>query len=186
MTSAARSAANRENAKRSTGPRSRSGKARVAKNALRHGLAIPVSAVPELAPEVARLTALIAEGVASPDHLARARLIAEAEVDILRIRRARTALLRPALSDPRYMTRKQDARLLKIAVRVLRRFGNTPRAAAVFDLVRRPLNREPSEPERVAAILTDLGQQLARLDRYERRALSRRNSAVRAFMTGAV
>ena len=60
MTNAAARAANRANAARSTGPRTRAGKAAVARNALRHGLSLPVLADPALAPEVAALATRIA------------------------------------------------------------------------------------------------------------------------------
>jgi hypothetical protein len=46
VTSPAKIRANRQNARRSTGPRSASGRRRVAKNALRHGLAVPVALHP--------------------------------------------------------------------------------------------------------------------------------------------
>jgi hypothetical protein len=49
MRSSARVLANRRNARRSTGPRTPGGKSRVAKNALRHGLAIPVT-IDQLSP----------------------------------------------------------------------------------------------------------------------------------------
>ena len=43
MTSAAKIAANRRNARRSTGPRSAAGKARARHNRFRHGLVTPAS-----------------------------------------------------------------------------------------------------------------------------------------------
>jgi hypothetical protein len=43
MASPAKIAANRRNARRSTGPRSAAGKARARRNAFRHGLATPAS-----------------------------------------------------------------------------------------------------------------------------------------------
>ena len=49
MTTSARAAANRANAKRSTGPRTSEGKTRAARNALRHGLNVAGSALnPEI------------------------------------------------------------------------------------------------------------------------------------------
>lgn len=45
--------ANRANARRSTGPRSAAGKTRSARNALRHGLAIPIHEMAELGPNLA-------------------------------------------------------------------------------------------------------------------------------------
>jgi hypothetical protein len=60
MRSAALRVANRANAARSTGPRTRAGKAIVARNALRHGLSLPVLADPALAADVAALVQRIA------------------------------------------------------------------------------------------------------------------------------
>ena len=56
MTTPARAEANRRNARRSTGPRTREGMARVARNALRHGLAVPVAALPEYDDALKQLT----------------------------------------------------------------------------------------------------------------------------------
>jgi hypothetical protein len=127
MTSAAIIAANRANAARSTGPRTRAGKAAVARNALRHGLSQSVLVDPALAAEVAALARRIAgEGASQPRREAALR-IAEAQIDIERIRRVRTQIM----------------------------------------------------VEGFAAV--DVTARLMRLDRYERRALSRRKSAIKAF-----
>jgi hypothetical protein len=52
--------ANRQNARASTGPRSEEAKQRSARNARRHGLAIPIGADPELAARAAKLARRIA------------------------------------------------------------------------------------------------------------------------------
>jgi len=82
-------AANRANAARSTGPRTRAGKAVVARNALRHGLSVPVLADASLAAEAAALVRQIAGEDASEPRREAALRIAEAQVDVLRIRRVR-------------------------------------------------------------------------------------------------
>src|SRR5205085_6792173 len=67
MTSTAILAANRVNAARSTRPRTRAGKAAAARNALRHGLSLPVLADTALAAEAAALARRIAgEGAGEP------------------------------------------------------------------------------------------------------------------------
>jgi hypothetical protein len=56
----ARADSNRRNARQSTGPKSAAGKARVAKNPLRHGLAIPARLDPALNREIEGFAELIA------------------------------------------------------------------------------------------------------------------------------
>lgn len=92
MTSPARIDANRLNARRSTGPRSTPGKARAAKNALRHGLAVPVAALVEYAGRVRELAATVAGEAPAAARLAAANKVAEATVDLERIAQARHLL----------------------------------------------------------------------------------------------
>src|SRR4029077_8546921 len=76
-------AANRANAARSAGPRTRAARPIVARNALRHGLSLPVVADPALAAEVSALARRIAgEGAGEARRPAAVR-IAEAQVDVL-------------------------------------------------------------------------------------------------------
>ena len=136
-------AANRANARASTGPRTPAGKARVARNARRHGLNLPVMADPALAPQVEALARDIcglgadaqrqvsalppgphpalysAVRAALHEKLHLARRIAEAEIDLIRVRRARHDLLARALADPNY---RSSARL-GARIALLRRTG---------------------------------------------------------------
>jgi hypothetical protein len=126
---------NRLNARASTGPRTAVGKARVARNALSHGLSVPVPSDPGFALEVVELARTIAQSVAGqslagePHELA--CRVADTIVDLRRVRLAKLPLV----------------------------------AAVDADL------------ENCAKPLA----QLWRLDRYERRALSRRKRAIRQF-----
>jgi hypothetical protein len=123
---------------------------RVGKNALRHGLAVPVAWDPGLFEGIERMAARLAGEQADPARIAAARRIAEAQIDLQRIRRARYALY--------------DNQ----AVRLIRSGG---RLIAVDD--------EPSRAGTLCDGIEVLATEVARLDRYERRALSRRKAAVR-------
>jgi hypothetical protein len=84
-------AANRQNAKKSSGPRSLGGKARSGRNALRHGLSIASRVIPAFQKDVMLLARALSP--ASEDVGDAALTAADAEIDILRIRKARAALI---------------------------------------------------------------------------------------------
>jgi hypothetical protein len=147
MTTTRQIEANRANAQRSTGPRTEQGKARASRNALRHGLSIPVLSDPGLSKQVEDLAHRIAKESSKAGLLKPARLVAEAEVDLTRARHAKYEWLSRELDDP------ADGALAS--------------------------SEKKSGMESVA--LTNKVRQLVRFDRYERRALSRRKSATRAF-----
>src|SRR5690348_222850 len=72
------------------------------------------------------------------------------------------------------MLRKKSAPVLRYA----RRFDlSMPMPEIVMEF----LNSKPEGPYKFATILADKTRQLLALDRYERRALSRRKFAIRAF-----
>lgn len=153
MTSKHKARANRKNARASTGPRTKRGKLRSARNALRHGLSISILADPALAATLDPLARQIAGQAASPESLEMARLVAAAQVDLLRIQQVRQHLLLRALNDLGFD--RQEV-----------------------------LNLPPSKDESLAAsaeAIANLAARLIALDRYERRALSRRRSAIRKF-----
>ena len=85
-------AANRRNAQRSTGPRTAAAKARTARNARRHGLAIPLARDPAACVEIERLAAALVGRSATPARLEQARVAAEAELELRRVRAYRKAL----------------------------------------------------------------------------------------------
>ena len=99
MTSERKIKANRANARISTGPKTRHGRARSAKNALRHGLSLPVQSDQALSEEAQALARQIAGPHASALFQILARRIAEAQVDLRRIRHARDQFLSAALAD---------------------------------------------------------------------------------------
>ncbi len=127
MTGARRLVANRANARRSRGPITAAGRARAAQNARRHGLSRPVGNDPACARDIAALARHIAGAHAGAEQLALAGCIAAAQVDLMRVRRARRDGMCDGVCDARAVAR------------------------------------------------------LAAIDDYERRALSRRKSAIRAF-----
>ena len=94
--------ANRANARASTGPKTADGRARAARNALRHALSLPVCSNPALSEEVETLAREIAGPDANAETQDLARQVAEAQIDLRRVRYARHKLLSDALADPDY------------------------------------------------------------------------------------
>lgn len=134
MTSDRKIASNRKNAQRSTGPRSELGRRRSSGNALRHGLAIAIGSDPAFSKEIEALATTLARG---GGQIVRefARQVAEAEFDLLRIRKLKAARFNAVVGNP-------EAKL---------------------------------------ADYSELSESLAHLDRYERRAFSRRKRALLAM-----
>jgi hypothetical protein len=169
--------ANRANARASTGPKTTHGRMRSARNALRHGLSLPVYADQALSEEIEALAREIAGVDASAEIQELAQRIAEAQSDLRRVRDARHRLLSQALSDPYYDARANVREKLTVIRQLLR-----PNAPDVpLEAVTKYLTRVPEGPQKFALILAQELQQLSAMDRYERRALSRRKFAIRAF-----
>jgi hypothetical protein len=150
MTTDQQVSANRANALRSTGPRSKVGKAASRINARRHGLAallqMGTSSGNE---EVERLARAIAGQEPAPQILALARRIAEAEMTVRRISRARI----------KGETAPQDSTLESMLTSDLALLASAHKLIAPS-----PKRDEPKA-----------------LERYERRAYSRRKTAIRDF-----
>jgi len=127
---------NRKNSQKSTGPRSDSGRRRGGRNALRHGLAVASELTHPLPTRSSSLERGLVTVYGGKTAGELARRVAEAEMDLLRIRKLR-------------------------AERFKTTYGN---------------------PEPTLKDYAELNASLAKLERYERRAFSRRKSALSAMM----
>jgi hypothetical protein len=171
-----RAAANRRNAARSTGPKTLKGKQQSALNALRHGLSISMRADQHLDARIEALAVKIAGVNAAPARLEQARLIAGAQIDLHRIRRVKTALLNDPTKRVNLLRPEESARVEREALRRGIRIDElTAIERAKLGTV--SASDHLSLAEGFQFIATDL----ARLERYERRALSRRKFAIREF-----
>ena len=86
MTSIRKINANRANARASTGPKTKQGRARSARNSLRHALSLPVDSDPTLSDEISALAREIAGPGANAEIQELARRVAEAQIDLRRVR----------------------------------------------------------------------------------------------------
>ena len=174
MTSERKITANRANARASTGPRTTRGRARAARNALRHALSFPVCSIPALSEEVETLAREIAGRGASAQTQELARRVAEAQIDLHRVRSARHQLLFDTLNKENYESYANMRMKVKLLRALLR--PNPP------DISMEALEfATPQGPDKLATILSGKAKKLLAMDRYERRALSRRKFAIRAF-----
>jgi hypothetical protein len=176
------------------GPLTASGKARASQNARRHGLSLSVLRDRIATLEIEDLTRKICslrpgapadengtKGIDAAVHCEFARIarrIAEAQVDLLRVRRARHDLISRAFSNPHFRPGKG----LHAWIRLLANAGALlKQGLALPQDMRDAIEVKPQGAEKLALILSDASAELARMDRYERRALSRRKFAIREF-----
>jgi hypothetical protein len=178
MTSARKLAANRVNARASTGPKTVAGRARVANNAQRHGLSLSIHRDPSVAAEIDALARTIAGPDGDAEMLSLARRIAEAELELLRVRLARRRLLAAVMRDRFYMYNAGPKKHMdKFNLLCASLFGNLEQPQEWHTI----LFSQLKGADKFATILFDKHYRFAALERYEQRAFTRRNSAVRAF-----
>jgi hypothetical protein len=141
MTSPAKIRANRRNSLRSTGPRTRAGKAIVARNARTHGLNIPTFCDPGFAGEVVELAREIETSVTGAEADATghefACRIADAIIDMRRVRLAKLPLVAALDADPG--DRRALTQLWRLDRYEARAFVRRRRAIREFNVVALPL-----------------------------------------------
>jgi hypothetical protein len=175
-------AANRANARKSSGPRSASGKKRAARNALKHGLNTPMSGV-AFAREVEALARQIADHAEDPLQMAVARDAAEAQLELARVQRVGVAMIERIAAFGRlekrklFRTIKDETAYMALAC-LGARLGNIQPKCTIDPLPQMP----EEEPQRTAEAVRRALPELVRLTRYERRAAGRRERAIRRLM----
>jgi len=173
-------AANRSNARKSIGPRSSPGKKRSSQNAHSHGLSLSISSA-AIAKHLEKRTRKIAGGSKDEIILEHARAVAQAEFDLARVRQVKLALIERAsglgaLDAPQvFGSLAKEMRYLKSILS-----GRAPPSLpARVD----PLATMPTQvPERTAEAVRRALPELVKLDRYESRAVSRRDRAIREIV----
>ena len=129
----------------------------------------------------------IANQTANSEITKLARRVAEAQIDLRRVREARCSLLNQYLSDPKYERYMTSPAKLKERLRALGRLTAmmirmTPQEISdpSFQKLVSSVDGEPPQgAKKFVYILADLTKRLSAMDRYERRALSRRKFAIR-------
>lgn len=179
MTSSAKITSNRANARASTGPNSKAGRRRAARNALRHGLSTSIDHDPNVSKQVDKLAREIAGPDATSEVQEFARRIAQAQIDLHRVRLARHQFLSRALRGPDRRKLRATMRTVGQALPVL--LDPRPSESMKRAILNSLLMDLPHLPRPLATVLAQEVKTLGALDRYENRALSRRKFAVRAL-----
>jgi hypothetical protein len=133
-----------------------------------------------LGPEIEAMARRISGPDADGESMEGARRIAEAQFDLNRVRNSRRLLITRFLVDPYFVPRhvhRQRLRLLHLALGA--RFRDPPIGVDKIKEICSPM--PPESEDKLATILRQKTSELATLDRYERRALSRRKAAIRNF-----
>jgi len=122
----------------------------------------------------------IAEVDPNPEILELARRIAEAQIDLLRVRHARHQLLSQLLSDPYYDSRANVLKKMRFIGHVLL-IGTLPNIS--FEGVDKLMRPTPAGPQKLATILSQESKRLLSLDRYKRRARCRGGTLLSELLT---
>jgi hypothetical protein len=178
MASEGQIAANRRNARKSTGPRSGAGKKRTSRNAYRHGLTLNITSTAAFAKQLDKLARKIAGNTDDAITLERARAVAQADLELARVRRAKVALIERASAfgelDP--------PQAFSTVTEIKRFFNALDRGRLIVpDPIDASATMPSQEPDRSAEAVRRVLPELRKLDRYERRAAAQRERAVRSL-----
>jgi hypothetical protein len=197
MSSQAQLAANRANARKGRGPRSAAGKTRASRNALRHGLAAISRYNRAYFPEIGRMASAYCEGdTDDPLLFEQALIIAESDIILICLGAERFAAIE-RMRDPDAIPFSDSKASL---ARARARFAQAKRAYAQLVKAKQAKagstsdtgkasisaqkNKGPHPPAQrdECDAMCRAAPDLRRLERYERRAASRRNRAIREFI----
>ena len=158
MTSPAKIAANRRNARRSTGPRSTAGKARARRNAFRHGLATPASLDHAAMDRIDNLVDALTIDVHGQLQFQLATVAAEAQAEIERVRQTKVTLVNRASAQ----LRQEGVRLLSASERGALAFaGKTEILMACERYERRAISRRKRSLRALAKLQRELRREEA-------------------------
>jgi hypothetical protein len=179
MTTDRQIAANRRNARRSTGPRSAAGRKRSSRNSFRHGVTAGVTATAERIKYIERLAHKIAAGRTDVVTLGEARTVAQAAFELAQIRRVKVALISRVMAFGGLETPDPFESLDQKAKQLLRWL----KRGELIPLKRAEIPAMPTtDPECTAEAIRRALPELIKLERYERRAAGRRARALRSFL----
>lgn len=167
-------AANRQNALKSSGPRSSAGKRRSSANALRHGLS-QISSV-RAGEDIEALARLLVGPNADQETLDHARSVVRAQLDLIRIREIKRDLMervyRLGMADAPPLSRSRSA---QIRYGIRQPFDRPVRWPERFD---RSGPMPSDKDERAAETMRRLLPHVGNLNRYERRAFKAKQQAL--------
>lgn len=148
--------ANRRNAQKSTGPKTALGKKRSSKNAFKHGLSLPMCNVGSQK-QLEELSQLFAGDASDATILGLVERAADAQADLARVRKIKTAMLERALMQTQ---------------------GENAAQTELPDSSRPLLTGERDEEQVIVSAVCRILPELTKIDRYEKRAASRRDRAI--------
>ena len=158
MSSQKQTEANRRNGRKSRGPRTAVGKSFSSRNALRHGLTAITRHDPAFSPQIEVIARAICPDTSDPHLFKQALIIGETTLVLRCVRSERIARLE----------------------RLLDRKASAPSKPASAEKARAKSRQSKASPPLDAMCLGI--PELDRLERYERRALSRRKRAIEKFI----